>query len=378
MTAALLAPCLVLWLSLMPPPAAPAAGQPPRALTAQERLISEAWIDAVTAGDVERVDGLLDHNVFAARGMSGISVPPEVEELYNGILSRVSAGLITSVRANTSGGGYHLLGHAGGPGLPEGPVLRVSGSGGFFYQVLILSPDGGKVVDLVPASTGEPFSHTAMRRVRLAALQGQDGRPPGSLVMDDLMRQAHAEGDWNQVRSLFNVNLAMRDTHTTAAHLMRLEAAKQSGDVAEFKQALEAARLADVGEIPLAVIGYDYAFALGDYPEALRSLGILDREVGGDLYLDLHRGIIHLAAGETATAKDLALRAEDAAPWSRLTWLLLGEVGLAEPDHDLTLRALRRLRDDFGVEFGDLRLVPKYATFVVSPQFRQWQDDAGE
>ncbi|MDA8563473.1 hypothetical protein N9L06_03370 [Mariniblastus sp.] len=134
--------------------------------------------------------------------------------------------------------------------------------------------------------------------------------------------------------------------------------------------------LANFPEDPAgAMMALDVGAINADIDLLLKSHQILNQWTGGDLYLDLLVGASLAGFG----SHDLALKMTEsidpssAGVSSANTFKL--SISLAVGDHAEVLKQLRILRDEFKVEFSDLRESEKFRSFVASPEYEQWKND---
>jgi tetratricopeptide (TPR) repeat protein len=123
------------------------------------------------------------------------------------------------------------------------------------------------------------------------------------------------------------------------------------------------------------MVSIDYLFLKNKFDDLIQCLDRIDQAVGGDPYLNVLRGNAHAAAGRFAaarTAHEAAIKAEP-----DLTEAYTARISLAlmEKNHEDTLKWLKAVVEQRGIQIKDLTKVPEYAEFVTSPQypeFKQW------
>jgi hypothetical protein len=115
------------------------------------------------------------------------------------------------------------------------------------------------------------------------------------------------------------------------------------------------------------------AFLLrGEHDKSLAALDRLEKAVGGDMFLDVMRGNILFAKGDTDAAKRHGNKAIKADPSLYAGHDLLLTIALKENDHAETARRLAVFQDRFNMDFGDLSGAEGMAAFRQSPEYKAW------
>jgi hypothetical protein len=351
----------------------PAAAAATRPITEAERAVGQAWIDAALRNDAAAFKRVFDTNALIDRIARGIELPPAVMNDLRRGRGRLADNFLAGVLLDPDDLQYQLLDHTGGPGMEGTLILRLTTSTALGYHGLVLSDDGNRVVDVFASMTGELMSTTARTNLAVALLAEEQGRAAPALVVMQQIEQATMTGNTARVRQLYE---GFNGDHMKPARLMYLNAlvdqAVQTGEIGEaYTRHLQWFR--DNGGLVMAESSAaDAAVLRGDLEGAIRHHDAMAAAVGGDPYVHVLHTNSLFQLGEPEAAREHLAQAMQQLPGHIETWWHAGNIGLALDDHDLTLRALRQLRDQFGVEFDDLSQVPVYEAFSKSPQHLEW------
>ena len=110
-----------------------------------------------------------------------------------------------------------------------------------------------------------------------------------------------------------------------------------------------------------------------DFGKAREAIAKLEKQVGGDPYLEFLRGNTFMMEGKTEEAKTrLKSAIEREKDLEDPYWSLIS-ISIDEKNFAKTAHWLDRI-EALGVELGDLTEVPYYAEFVKSPEYKTWMD----
>lgn len=260
-------------------------------------------------------------------------------------------------------------------GAERRPLLRMVSGDAFNYFELELGKatrDGeALVIDMVDLYSGSLMSEVVAEGLDIGMLAAKRGE---RFDMSDF-NTARAGGDWQRVRELL---AAMPPTLREARifRLAALQVAMQLDDPAyvELLTAFERDFPDDSAMLMLVIDGHA---ARGDMPALLAAIDRLDRAVGGDPYLDLHRAGAYLlepTAGNLSEAELLARAGTTALPGIADGWWTLAAIQAMRHEHaavTATLDELRR-RFDVDVRLEDLEADEVYEDFLDSPEFEAW------
>ena len=381
-----------------PPKTIDGAAAPAVAIPADERpderqvaAFAAEFVERLRADDLPGLQRLTDTDALLERVLGDLAERTTARERAALKAERPSEAIYGSITALLrTGSRIQYLGVVD-DAVGRAVLLRVfdlEGENGFDYLKLYLRGAGApKVVDTYTYGSGELLSVLLHRNLlaQLAVL----GRAPADLPASELaaaqatkriaaIRAQVVAGNYEGADRLYQrlSKIARQDPI-----VMQLRIRIASGlDEAAYRQALEDHR-ARFGDDPSkTLILLDGFYLEGDYDAAAAALARLDRDVGGDPYLDCMRAGALRSAGKQAEALQAVAESLkrydgsvklDPAVKEELHWAAV-EATLAQEDHDATLDWL--IRTDAVIDvIDDLSGYEEYARFVASPQYRQWQ-----
>jgi tetratricopeptide (TPR) repeat protein len=369
-----------------PAPALESAGPPP---TEQEaRQFADRMTSAVRAGDAAAIDQLLRLAGLAERVISDLGLSSRERQ---GFL----AGVATSLRQASFGqqilqgikgdGSYQLLRIRTVDGRPR-PLFRMIHSEGAlnYHDYALARHKDGEVVteDMFVFVNGEPLSQTVRRLVipALASLRdkgahrGVDPQELSSLEAVGAMTRAFRGGDFKTAVTTYRT-LPRQCQERKPILVLYVQATMGLGEdgEADYLAAMETFRKLFPNDAAVDFISIDYFLLKKRYDEARLAMDRLNEAVGGDPYLGVLRGTAWMEEGrfeEAGRAIEKAIQEEPGltpAYWARVT------LSLREKNHNDTLKWLKIIVGNRGVEVQDLAAVPEYAEFVKSPRHGEWQ-----
>ncbi len=369
------------------PPPAPPPGANPTATTEIDRAACEAWAREfevlVASGDGAAIEALVDWPALMEPVMKGLDLPEAMQrEFQAGLRSTAPVGGAV-LRLVQDGGRFRFL-RAGSRGGAWTPIFRcITAEGGVAYQEVFLRRDGTgriRIVDLYAVSMGERMTESVRRLLIQSSLAGPagvgdrtaGGDAPLREFVTSLQRLSEAvqQGRWRAAMDIYAaLPEPMRKERVTL--MLRFRAA-QGLDDAEQQACLADFQRWFPSDPCLDLLAVDSHVTAGRHKEAIACLDRVDTSVGGDPYLGVLRGNVHLLAGDPVRARISAARAAKEEPTLEEAHWVLVTCSLAEKDFDETARLLIHLRDAMHVEFSDLAEVPEYAEFVKSPAYAKW------
>lgn len=136
-----------------------------------------------------------------------------------------------------------------------------------------------------------------------------------------------------------------------------------------MERALHTIEEAQLPELSLLV--FDLHWSRGEFARCEELLEQLQREVR-DPYLDAMRANTLVMRGEHERARELALRAREAVPEVRETWIALMNPSVGCGDHALSLEAMQHLAGEFGMPPAEIEEGYDLEAFHGSPQGEEW------
>jgi len=281
-------------------------------------------------------------------------------------------GRYTFIRTRSIGGKVRLL-------------FRLVTPAGFNYHDFLLgssAKSGLAIVDLYIYTSGEWISQTFRRAfVTMLASDPAGGKLRDNEYMKNLdkiqkMTALKNEGKNAEVLQVFASLPAGLKTDKTLL-LMRCQAALEVGEK-EAIEAIEAMRKVYPQDPALSLLSIQPFLSLKKYDQALACVDALEKETGGDPYLDYERGEIQFAAGAMDKARQAGVRAVETDPKLKEPRWLLVSVSLREKKFDETARQLTAIEKELGIRIADLTRVAVYAEFVKSPEYGDWMKSRGQ
>jgi hypothetical protein len=108
------------------------------------------------------------------------------------------------------------------------------------------------------------------------------------------------------------------------------------------------------------------------FTKALDIIDHIEKEIGGDPYLNNIRAVAHSLADELTIADELSARVCADFPDLVDVWWIRVSITLKRKDHALTVRLLNQMTEKFEMTYADLTTIPDYADFVASPEYKVW------
>jgi tetratricopeptide (TPR) repeat protein len=255
-------------------------------------------------------------------------------------------------------------------------LFRLIGASGVNYHEYLLDR-AGRIVDVYPHSNGEWLSQTVRRGFLPVVAQSQKG-PLGTA--DDLylrnlpsileMVRLFKEESYDRALAVFHGLPAEVKAHRTIL-MQRLAIALRVSEE-EYDAALTDLQAAFPDDPSLGLVLIDYHVNRGDHERALQMVDRLDRDIGGDPYLDFLRANLLFQAGRANEAKRVARRAIEAEPGLEDPYWTLVTISLHEEDYPETARLLTEIETGLGLTLRNLEEIPEYRGFVRSGAYAKW------
>ena len=374
--------------------AAPAKAFPAEAPGATPTVAEgERWGEQFAAllavGDVEAAAQRIDWDEVFTAATHGTRVPERFRAGFvsearrcvarSGFVTQLaraasSGGSVAPVRCRVDGDGCHLL-------------MRVIQDSGLNYHDyhLVRSGTETSAADADVLLAGEQLSATIRRlfliNVATAAIPlADEPEATDATVLHNAaaLRQLLTAADDGDHAGVLEVAAGLPASLLAEKPLLmaRAIAAVRSGSEQQ-DQAVADLRAGFPDDASVDLVSIDHHAQHHDRDSCLEAIDHLDRRLGGDPYLDVLRATVHLGASDYAQATravEAALAALPKLPqpyWVRLA------IALEQQRHDETALWLDLIAERFGVGFPDLEMIPEYAAFVRSPEYRAWKSRRG-
>ncbi len=386
---------LLLAVAGLVPGASQAGEAKPAGLTDKQIQAFAEKIEAtLNAGDGRAFDAAIDIGELVTRSLKGTGASKKlVQKLCKNMAGRVHLGVQLAQTVKT-GGSYRLLRVRKPGGEPRAVFRMLKGDTTLNYHELLLAPRAGggvRIVDVFIYSSGELLSNSLRRGflplVVLANRGALDKLPRSeSEYIKNLPKiqavTGHARG--GRFKQALAVYAGLPDSLKKDKTLlifrvqcaMELYSPSQKKGETEYLAALTYFKKHHPNDPGLDLLLIDSYFLRKQYPQALRCVDRLDKMVGGDPYLDLHRGNARLRQGKFIEAKKLYNRLIKREPKMLLPYAGLVGVSLKQKDFKETARLLRFLETKFKLSFDHIRNIPDHAEFLKSEEGKKWRGPA--
>jgi hypothetical protein len=360
----------------------------------------EAWAGELDAefrrGEYQRLTSAFDDAAIFERSAAGLALSERMRaDVWAGFQQNgFGAELTKKFVESTAGGGTFRFLRVHDVGSQRRAWFRLVGLDGINYVDLVLAKrtDGTvAIVDCYSLLSGE-MSSTTMRRALLPLtakspnplLDRLSGNEQVFVKNFDKYEQVVSDfraRDWPAALEAYE-RLPQPMKEDKNLLLIRYQAANQwalaspsvDGSTSDAERALVDA-LNDFQQYHprdpcLSFVLIDRHLIQKEYDKALRAVDRIEKQVGGDPYLDCVRGNIERTRGDLAAAKRLHQTVIDAGADLRDPYWGLIDVALAESDHDRTAELLEQME----ARHGQVAIegVPGYEEFLKSEQYRGW------
>jgi tetratricopeptide (TPR) repeat protein len=364
-----------------PAPGVKGAGSHPT--TEEVQQFADKMTKAVEAADSAEINRLIRLLDLVERSISDFGLSDKQRRSFmHGLSEALPRGTFgDQILKASKDGSYKLLRIHNVDGRQRALFRMLGADGEVSYHDYTLAryPDGEVATeDIYIYLTGEPFSQT-MRRLLAPMLEskGFRGRDAEQLKNSETLKamtQAMRAGKFEQAMAQYHT-LPKKVQEEKAILIYYTQAAKKRGEAGErdYLAAMELFRKLYPKDASVDFISIDYFCLKKQFDAATGAIDRLDQAIGGDPYLNLPRGTVHLEAGRFGDARAAYEKAIQLEP--ELTDAYWVRIGLAvkEKNHTDTLTWLKAIVEKRSVELQDLINVPQYAEFVKSPQHTEWQ-----
>jgi hypothetical protein len=333
------------------------------------------FAEATTPCNVDKLDPLVDSTNLARRAANKSHVRPDMKrELLKeldrrdfSVAKQLCIGFPPDVRMD-------LL-RVRQVGDNQRPLLRMSSNATFnYYDLEVGKPRAGGepiIVDMLDFYSGNLLSETVADGMGI----GVSSAMRGEHIDPQAVATARASGDWNAVRDAVRA-MPPKVRASRIFRLAELQAAMQLQDPAylELVTSFEHDFPDDPALLLLVIDGYAMK---KDGPKLLAAIDRLDRKVGGDPYLELHRAgayTLDPTPGNLAKAEQSARAFIAAMPEVQNGWWTLATVQLQRGDLAGVVPTLDAIKQRFAVTFSRdaMAAQPIYEAFLRSPEFEAW------
>lgn len=345
------------------------------ATDAEADAFGQAMAKALAPCDPAAVSALLDVTNLARRAAHGRKIPKAAKD---GMLQAATGNgfgknLCQALPGETTKATY--LRSRKISGSPRPLVRLIIGSALNYLEFEVGRVKGvGEVraIDYTSFATGESMSEMLGRTLEEMS---SNGRPSEALADIEALKLASvkmAQEDVASARANFD-KLSAKARTMKAALVVDVQITSQESDEA-YMAAMERFARAFPDDPALLLQSIDRSFVAKDFDQTLVVLEKLQRQVGGDPYLDTLQATTLGELGRNADAVSASQRCIQAEPSLENCWLALTDAQLRAQDYGAIVGTMRELKTRFDLDFTPTSLasVPEWAGFLASPEGKAW------
>lgn len=370
-----------------PTPPAPSGPEPTTPATEEEcRAVAVELERAVRSGDPSEAIQAFALEVIAHRVVAGLPVAEDLKaELLKLVPVRADTNaLIKRILTEVGSGGQFKLLRVTQADAGYKATFRITRENFWvqYMDVTVARFPGGRlgVEELVCLNDGDQLTKLVRWEI-LPAAALRDPSLEARVSDEDRLYLANSQkvralydafGDrkWQEVVTLYKGLPAGLQDHRPL-HFMNAHACVK-GKMKEAKATLDTCRRRFPGDPAVDMLALDYHAFRDEYAAATRALKALRAWGGEDTFLDVSQAMILTDTGKLGAARATAEKAVAADPEFKMAYLTRVVIAAKVHDHADTLAWLKKTVECTGYDFGDLRQGRAFASFVESPEFRQW------
>jgi hypothetical protein len=360
----------------------------PAPITAEEaQQFVDAIDKAVRERDMKACKELIDWNAVVDAATAEPK-SPKLREIRTGfkkgVVERLDAtgGLLAeTAKVVAEGASYKCIRIA--TGVPEPYVLyRLKFSPGGFnhHRYFLTRKEDGTVAasDIHILMSDERMSKTLERTWRMAA--DAFAKPKPGAKTDDLAKLAAAMTEFSGLVSRGKNREALQKYQKLPEALqrdknmllLRFKAAQDLDETGEYEAAIDDYRKYHPKDSALDLLLIDSHVVHERYADALKSVELVNRNTGGDPYLDVLRATMLIKLQRFPEAREAIAKAVKAEPDLIDASFTSLDLALAEKKFDEVVGLLKKLEAE-GYRFENLPEAAGFEEFVASPQYAEWK-----
>jgi hypothetical protein len=347
------------------------------------QAFSEALAVAVASNSLTAFNDLISWKTIlqrSTRSLSGKWVNEFKGEFQKQLNDKLSLGaqIISSVQA---GGSYDFLRLK----KTQDTVVAVfrmilpGGRGVNYHEYALAKTSEGKVLasDIYIFLAGERLSDSIRRNLILSIDEKEKSTirlpTPDQLLLNSVdtikkLTESLSKNDAENARRwIMELPEAVRSDKAIQSLTLRTYSNSTS-----FPQVSDRIRRSNPEDVFMDMLAIDILASQKKYDDAMNAIDRISRRVGGDPHLDILKGRMHLRKGEKQIARKIisdAIMLDDgllSGYWNLISF------SLQDKNHKETLRLLKLIDRKFKIKFRDLREIPSYASFINTPEFKDW------
>jgi hypothetical protein len=376
-------------LSVGRPAPTQAQATPQKAITDADVVsFAKAVETAYQNTDSKAYSDLIDWDALLDKVTTGVDAPEQFRTTFrSGILksTRDPNGFLRALFDESKAGSRFSMIRSRLRDKQKTALFRLGSSGGVNYWEFLLARDNlGKVraSDIYIFAAGETLSATFHRiyvqavaqknRGFLAKLAGGD--------QDFLKSAAKLKDISDNIRVGKNAEaLAIYNALPETVKkdklfmLARIRATQNLNDKL-YTEAIDRYREHYPKDAAVDILSIDGFTLNKQYDKALDAIDRLDKLVDGDSYLNVMRSALLILAEKPEEARKAGKIGIEAEPKIVDGYWVLLSAELKLNDYPAVLATLKKIDQNFALEFADLATVPEYAGFAKSPQYKEWNE----
>lgn len=352
------------------------------------RAFARSLEQAVATSDAAAIQRLLNFNAILDKSLDGIDLPENTQaEFRRGAMSSAPS-FANQVLSQAKTGSYSYLRTMEADNGGRQVLLRLKAEAGLNYHRFDLIRNQAQQVvsgDVYFFSSGEYVS-TTMKRLLLPLvasanrsiidrMTGADSALMKNLPKFQQLQQAQKMGQHSRVVQLYK-SLPEELRVEKYMLLIRTMSAAKVND-GEYVASMEDFKRYFPNDACLDLLLIDYYLLKKRMPECHAAIDRLDAAVGGDPFLQILHGAMFLEEGRLAEARSAMapiLTDETLASDAHVAIL---DVHVAAQDHKATAETLLILEERYGHNFDQILVVPQFAQFIASSEYRAWNSKRG-
>ena len=357
----------------------PGVTRGPKITLAEARTVAKKLQAAVEANDTEMALQVIDFDNLIRHGLPNhLNGTQQEKQIVAGARANFDEAILRGLNASD----YQFLNASETPDGAQSIMRVLSKDGGLNYHRLVLGRNTQNkpcVVDLFVYLSGEPLSHTFGRlitqsmpnaKARQAAKQFQDmsmavrsGNPTQALAIYDSMQPK-----WQQQKTIMQ-------TRIMAASQVAVSNARKGLPMGDgYRKAVQDFQHAFPNAENLALTLIDFHHLNKDFKQARAAVDQLDKQIGGDPFLNLLRGNIALAQGKKQAAKDFYIQLIKDMPKNVTPYTSLIGLAMADKDFKEVTRLLISAEENTDIRFDpDFNGANDYKEYIASPENEKWK-----
>lgn len=252
-----------------------------------------------------------------------------------------------------------------------------------YYDFLVARGEKGRaaIVDVFPLTNGEPMSRS-LRRFFLAAIANESRSLLQKLSKEDNllvqsmpalqeMMQAGREGNAERAVALYEtLPLEVRRIKSIAAQVILAGTALQDTD--RYMRLVEDYMKWYPNDPTLRILLIDYYAQREEYDKLREVIDELDKAVGGDPFLDLHRAQADIVEENWSEARKRAQRVIESVPKSEHAYWTAFVAAVGLKDYADAVKQLQHLHREFNANPRRLEAAEEFREFTSSTEYREW------